>query len=84
VLFVRFQAGLRIDSLQTITNRMVVSFRAAPGISNVLESTDSLSSGNWQRAAAPLRGNNAVQSFVDTNAPSGTRFYRIRQLNTLP
>jgi hypothetical protein len=84
VLLVKFQAGLRIESIQTVTNRMVVRFRSPAGISNVLEATDSLLPGNWQSAAAPLRGNNSVQSFMDTNAPSGNRFYRIRQLNNLP
>jgi hypothetical protein len=84
VLLVRFQAGLKIDTLQTITNHMVIGFRAAPGISNELEATDSPQSGNWQRAAAPLRGTSNPQFFVDTNAPAATRFYRIRQLNNLP
>jgi hypothetical protein len=84
VLLVRFQAGLRIENIQTVTNRITVSFRSPSGISNILEATDSFMSGNWQPAAAPLRGNNNVQSFVDTNAPAGNRFYRIHQLNTLP
>ena len=84
VLPVRFQAGLRIEGIQSFTNRVTVSFRAVPGISNVLEAADSFPPGNWQPAAAPLRGNNNLQSFTDTNGPTGTRIYRIRQLNTLP
>ncbi len=84
ILLVRFQAGLRIETIQTFTNRVNVSFRSPPGISNLLEATSSLASNNWQSAAAPLRGNNALQSFTDTNAPTGNRFYRIRQLNNLP
>jgi hypothetical protein len=84
VLPVRFQAGLKIESIQSLTNRMTVSFRSPPGISNLLEAADSIVSTNWQPAAAPLRGNNNLQSFTDTNAPTGNRFYRIRQLNNLP
>ena len=84
VLPVRFQAGLRIETIQTFTNRAAVSFRSPPGISNLLEAASSLPSTNWQPAATPLRGNNALQSFTDTNAPTGNRFYRIRQLNNLP
>ena len=84
VLLVRFQAGLRIEDIQTFTNRVTVSFRSPPGISNVLEVTSSLTSGNWQPAAAPLRGNNGLQSFTDTNASTVKHFYRIHQLNNLP
>jgi hypothetical protein len=84
VLLVRFQAGLRIESIQTLTNRAVVSFRSPTGISNGLEAADSITSGNWRSAAAPLRGNNGLQSFTDTNSPTGIRFYRVRLLNNLP
>lgn len=84
VLLVRFQAGLRIENIQTLTNRVMLSYRCPPGISNVLEATESVVSGTWQPAAAPLRGNNNLQTFTDTNAPAGRRFYRLRQLNNLP
>lgn len=84
VLLVRFQAGLRIESIQTFTNRVTVSFRSPPGISNVLEATTSPATSNWFPAAAPLRGNNNLQTFTDTNAPVGPRFYRLRLLNNLP
>jgi hypothetical protein len=84
VLPVRFQAGLRIESLQRLTNRVTISFRCPPGISNVLEAADSIFSSDWQPAAAPLRGNNSLQSLTDTNSPAGNRFYRIRHLNNLP
>jgi hypothetical protein len=50
----------------------------------VLEATDSLLSGNWQPVAGPLRGNNNLQLLSETNAPGGSRFYRLRVLNTLP
>ena len=84
VLKIRFQAGLRIEAIQTFTNRVTVSFRSPPAISNMLEATTSLASSNWFPAAAPLRGNNNLQTFTDTNAPGGNRFYRLRQLNNLP
>jgi hypothetical protein len=84
VLPVRFQAGLRIEGIQPFTNRVTLSFRSPPGISNVLEAATSLTATNWFPAAAPLRGNNGLQTFTDTNAPLGTRIYRLRQLNNLP
>jgi hypothetical protein len=84
VLKIRFQAGLRIESVQPLTNRVSVSFRGLLGISNVLEAATSLGSSNWFPAAAPLRGNNNLQTFIDTNPPTAGRFYRLRQLNNLP
>ena len=84
VLPVRFQAGLKIEAMQLFTNRVTVSFRSPPGISNRLEAITALGSTNWFPAAAPLRGNNNVQTFTDTNAPSGIRYCRLRQLNHLP
>jgi len=84
VLLVRFKAGLWIEGMQTFTNRVTVSFRSPPGISNLLEATASLTSSNWFPAAAPLRGNNNLQTFVNTNVPVDHRFYRLRQLNNLP
>lgn len=84
ILPVRFQAGLRIESIQIISNQAAISFRSPPGISNLLEATDSITSEDWQPAAAPLRGNNNLQTFMDTNAPTGNRLYRIHQLNNLP
>ena len=84
VLLVRFQAGLRIENVQTLSHGVEVSYRSPPGISNLLEATDSATPGHWMSVAPPLRGNNNLQSFTDTNAPTGNRFYRIRQLNNLP
>ncbi len=84
ILPVRFQAGVRIENLQLITNRIAASFRCPPGISNVLEATPSLATPNWQTVAGPIRGNNNLQTLTETNPPTPARFYRIRQLNNLP
>ncbi len=84
ILPVRFQAGLRIESIQTVTNRVTLSFRSPPGISNVLEATESLVSANWQPVGAPLRGNNNLQFLIETNAAGTYRFYRLHQINNLP
>jgi hypothetical protein len=84
VLPVKFQAGAWIESIQTLTNRVTVSFRSMNGITNALEATDSPIMGNWQRVAGPLRGNNNLQLLSETNAPGGSRFYRLRVLNNLP
>lgn len=84
VLLVRFQAGLRIETLQRLTNRVTVSFRSLLAISNVLEASSSIGPGNWQTVAGPLRGNNNVQTLTESNAPAGPRYYRLRRLNNLP
>lgn len=85
ILLMRFQAGIRIESIQSITNRVTISFRSPPGISNALEATSSLLTGPWQPIGTPLRGNNNnVQSITETNAPGSSRYYRIHQLNNLP
>lgn len=84
ILKVRFQAGLRIEAMQVFTNRVTVSFRSPPGISNVLESSSSIGPGGWLPVSGPLRGNNNLQVLTDTNATGGNRFYRLRLLNNLP
>jgi hypothetical protein len=84
VLPVKFQAGLRIETIQTFTNRVTISFRSPPAISNLLEAITSPGSGGWLPVAGPLRGNNNLQFLTETNAPFGKRFYRLHQLNNLP
>jgi hypothetical protein len=84
ILPVRFQAGLRIETIQTFTNRVTVSFRSPPAISNVLEATSAIGSGTWLPVAGPLRGNNNLQFLTETNPPGVNRFYRLRLLNNLP
>lgn len=84
IMPMRFQAGVRIETLQLFTNRITATFRCPPGISNILEATDALATPSWQVVAGPLRGNNNLQTFTVSNAPSGDRFFRIRQLNNLP
>jgi len=84
VLLVRFQAGLRIEDIRIMTNRVAVAFRSPPAISNVLEATDSVAAGNWQPVTGPLRGNNNLQSLSETNVAGMNRYYRLRQLNNLP
>jgi len=73
-----------MESIQSVTNRVTVSFRSPPGISNVLEATGSMTPGTWQFVAGPLRGNNNLQFLTETNAPGGNRFYRLRLLNNQP
>src|SRR5262245_61192254 len=84
VLPVKFQAGLRLETIQTFTNRVTVSFRSPPGISNLLEATSSLGSSGWLPVAGPLRGNNNLQVLTETNAPGQSRSYRLHPLNNLP
>ena len=83
LLLVRFQAGMHIESIQPLADQVTVSFRSPPGISNLVEFSSEIL-GPWRSAGAPLRGNNNLQTFTDTNAPVGSRFYRLRQLNNLP
>lgn len=84
VLPVRFQAGLRIESIQWLTNRATVTFRSPSGINNLLEAASSLDSMTWQPVTGPLRGNNNLQSLTETNASGANRYYRLRVLNNLP
>lgn len=84
ILPVRFQAGVRIETLSLFTNRITATFRCPPGISNVLEATESLAPTDWQTVAGPIRGNANLQTFTVSNAPTGIQFFRIRHLNNLP
>lgn len=84
ILPVRFQAGLRIETIQTFTNRVSVFFRSPPGISNLLEAASSFPPTNWQSVGSGLKGNNGLQTLSDTNINHPARFYRLRQLNNLP
>jgi hypothetical protein len=83
-LLLRFQAGTRIETIQAFSNRVTLSFRSPPGISNAVQATDAVGSGAWIPIASPLRGNNLPQTITDTNAPASGRYYRLRQLNNLP
>lgn len=84
VFLLRFQAGLRIDGVQAVSNKITFSFRSPPAISNVLEASSSPVAGPWLPVGLPLRGNNNQQFLTDTNPPTGNRFYRLRLLNNLP
>jgi hypothetical protein len=75
---------MRIESIQTFTNRSVISFRSPPGISNQLEAANSFPPTNWQSVGFGLKGNNALQTLTDTNINNSARFFRLRQLNNLP
>ena len=84
ILPVRFQAGLRIEAMQSFTNRVAISFRSPPGISNQLEAASVFPPTNWQSVGFGLKGNNALQTLTDTNINNPARFYRLRQINNLP
>ena len=79
-----FQAGPSIDGVLKLTNGFRVTFRGAPGVTNILEARDAPDSGTWQTVAGPLRATSNLQSLTDTNAPGPTRFYRLRLLNIPP
>lgn len=79
-----FQAGPTLESLQVTPLGMRAFFRSAPGITNVLEATDSLESPSWNIVTGGLRGNTTLQSLTDTQALPGQRFYRLRLLNIPP
>lgn len=84
ILPVRFQAGLRIEKFQALTNRATVFFRSPVAISNILEATDSLAPANWQTVGSGLRGNDTLQSLSESNISKPSRFYRLRQINNGP
>ncbi len=84
ILPVLFQAGPTIESLQRTTNGIQVLFRSAPGVTNVLEASESPNSGPWIPLTKGLRGNSTLQFLTDTNPPAGARFYRLHLLNLPP
>jgi hypothetical protein len=86
ILSVYFQAGPTIESIQTATNGARVSFRSAPGVTNVLEAASSLTAPDWQPVSGRLRGNSALQSLLDATAvvPGEPRFYRLHLLHIPP
>ena len=84
ILPIRFQAGLRVENFQLFTNRATIFFRSPVGISNILETADSLAPTNWQTIGNGLRGNDALQSLSETNVSKPNRFYRLRQINNGP
>ncbi|MCC7377483.1 MAG: hypothetical protein IT581_22675 [Verrucomicrobiales bacterium] len=84
VLWIYFQAGPTVDGLERTPLGIRVSYRSAPGVSNVLEASTDLGSSEWVRVAGPLRGNSAPQGLTDPDPGSGPRFYRLRLLNIPP
>jgi len=79
-----FQAGPTIENVQGVTNGFRISFRSAPGVTNLLEAADTLAPLTWRSIGVQARGNSTLQSLVDTNAASSTRLYRLRLLNIPP
>ncbi len=84
VLRMYFQAGPTIESLESTPAGLRVSFRSAPGVTNVLEATDSLAVPTWAPIGTGLRGNTTLQSLTDPNPADAGRFYRLRLLNIPP
>lgn len=84
ILRIYFQAGPTIESIETLALGARVYFRSAPGVTNVLESTDGLDPAGWVAVSAGLRGNSTRQSLLDAREGNGPRFYRLRLLNIPP
>lgn len=84
ILSMYFEAGPTLESVEKIPEGARVRFRSAPGVTNVLEATDSLNGGEWTRVSGPLRGNSTLQSLTDTNGSFSVRLYRLRLLNIPP
>lgn len=84
VLPVYFQAGPVIESIAVVSTGIRVSFRSAPGVTNVLEASSTPQGGAWTAVSSGLRGNSTLQSLVDPTPPSANRFYRLQLLNTPP
>ena len=84
ILSMYFQAGPTIESVQGLTNGFRISFRSAPGITNLLEAADTLDPLTWRSVGVQSRGNSTLQFLVDTNAAAAVRLYRLRLLNIPP
>ena len=79
-----FQAGATIESLQPSASGTRIFLRSAPGVTNQIETCDSLSLLSWKPLPVTIRGNSTLQSIADTNTDSEHRFYRLRVLHTPP
>jgi hypothetical protein len=79
-----FQAGPSIESLEPTPTGLRIYFRSAPGVTNVLESTDSLGVPTWTPIGTGLRGNTTLQWLADPSPSQEGRFYRLRLLNIPP
>ncbi len=84
ILLILFQAGPTLEAIEKTAGGVKVSFRSAPGVTNVLEAADRLDAANWSAVSGGLRGNSTLQSFSETNVPTGPRYYRLRLLNVPP
>lgn len=84
ILWMYFQAGPTLESVEKLPEGARVRFRSAPGVTNVLEAAASPDGVDWTRVAGPLRGNSTLQSLTDTNAPPGARIYRLHLLHIPP
>jgi hypothetical protein len=58
-------------------NSVSISFNTSPGISYILETADSLTSGKWQRMQTVV-GDGSLTTVRDTTPAVPQRFYRIR------
>ncbi|MFZ9856619.1 MAG: hypothetical protein ACO3I0_16020, partial [Limisphaerales bacterium] len=81
VMRMYFQAGPVIESLEMTPSGLRAFFRSAPGVTNVLEATDSLGPAVWIPIGTGIRGNTTLQSLTDPDPSVGSRFYRLRLRN---
>jgi len=81
VFSMRFQAGPVIEAIQPVPTGVQLSFRTPLGITNLIEFKEGLQSPDWTPLAAPLRGNNKLQTVIDPQPSAAVRLYRLRVLN---
>ena len=60
------------------TDRATVSFPATNGLTYTLEFKNMLSDTTWTAAPGTVSGTNGMVKLTDSNAPSDSRFYRVR------
>jgi hypothetical protein len=58
--------------------QMALRWLSAPGKRYLIESSTDVAGGTWTTMASGIAGDGAVKEFLDTNAQTATRYYRVR------
>jgi hypothetical protein len=58
--------------------QVALKWLSAPGKHYLIESSSDLTPGTWKSVTTGVAGDGTVKEFLDTNAPSTTRYYRVR------
>ncbi|MDA3924415.1 MAG: MBG domain-containing protein [Kiritimatiellae bacterium] len=71
--------ALEIATLTTTTGSISLNFNGIPGGNYNILARDQLDSGSWQPIGSITIDGTGTASFIDTNPPTGSRFYMLRK-----